>query len=118
MTARATLPAKRTGESFVIEYPPKSATFFRVQVSEYPDGQLGEVFINGAKPNSSIDNVASDIAILISLLLQHGAAAAAIGHALRRNPDGTRASIAGVVVDALSALDRGEQPDMVRGARS
>jgi hypothetical protein len=38
---------------------------------------------------------------LISLLLQRGAMPAEIGHALRRAPNGTAASLIGAVVDRL-----------------
>lgn len=111
MTQRAPLPARRDAESFDVEH---NGQRFRVQVSEYPDGQLGEVFVNTHKNDGTLNAYAGDIAILISLLLQHGVLPAAIGHALRRNPDESRASVAGVVADALAALDRGEQPNMIR----
>jgi hypothetical protein len=38
------------------------------------------------------------------LLLQHGATPAEIGHALRRAPDGTAASLVGAVVDRLAEM--------------
>lgn len=65
-------------------------------------GPIMEVFINGQKPNSPIDTLVGDGAILMSLLLQHGCAIEIITHAMRRNPDGTPASPLGVAADLLA----------------
>jgi crossover junction endodeoxyribonuclease RuvC len=72
-----------------------------MQIGRFPDGVQGEVFLDAAKQNSALDALAADAAILISLLLQHGATPAEIGHTLRRAPDGTAASLIGAVVDRL-----------------
>ena len=54
-----------------------------------------------------LDAFAADAAILVSLLLQHSTATPAeIGHALRRAPDGTAASLVGAVVDRLAEMGR------------
>jgi hypothetical protein len=53
---------------------------FRMQVGCFPDGALGEVFVDATKPNSALDALAADAAILLSLLLQHGATPVEIGH--------------------------------------
>lgn len=117
---RAALPARRGGESFEVEFPAGSRLRHRLQVNRFGADagdvadQLAEVFVNSSKPNSPIDAVGGDFAILISLLLQHRVPLARIGHALRREADNSRASIAGVIVDALAAIERGEQPDMIR----
>jgi hypothetical protein len=77
---------------------------FRVNIGLMNEaGAPGEIFVNAHRVDSTLDSLAGDIAILISLLLQHGATAAAIGHALRRNPNGSRASLAGVLVDRVAA---------------
>jgi hypothetical protein len=47
---------------------------------------------------------AADSAILISLLLQYDATPAEIGHALRRAPNGSAASLIGAVVDRLAEM--------------
>jgi hypothetical protein len=99
---RAALPNKRQGESFAIEHV---GLRFRLQVNEYPDGRIGEVFLNWEKSDTAVDALGGDFAILISLLLQHGMTAAQIGHALRRNSRGEPQTIAGTVVDFVAALD-------------
>jgi hypothetical protein len=75
---------------------------FRMQVGHFPDGTLGEIFLDAIKQNSTLDAFAADAAILISLLLQHGVLPEAIGHALRRTPNGAPASLIGAVVDLIA----------------
>jgi hypothetical protein len=74
---------------------------YRCHIGRFPDGGVAELFLDSAKPNSALDAFAADSAILISLLLQHGATPAEIGHALRRNPDGTPASLIGAAIDLI-----------------
>jgi hypothetical protein len=78
---------------------------YRLHVGRFPSGALAEVFVDSSKPNSTMDAFAADAAILISLLLQHGATPNEIGHALRRNPNGAAASLIGAVVDALQVIE-------------
>ena len=96
--SRRRLPQRRDAIAVELEH---AGHHFRMQIGCFPDGALGEVFLDAAKQNSALDALAADAAILISLLLQHGATAAEIGHALRRAPDGTAASLIGAVVDRL-----------------
>lgn len=51
-----------------------------------------EVFLNGQKANSQLDVLASDGAILMSLLIQYGCPPEDIHHAMKRNSDGSPAS--------------------------
>jgi hypothetical protein len=55
-------------------------------------GPIAEIFVNAQKVNSPLDVLASDGAILMSMLLQYGCPPADIAHAMKRNPDGTPAS--------------------------
>lgn len=55
-------------------------------------GSIIEVFLNGQKANSQLDVLASDGAILMSMLIQYGCPPADIFHAMKRNPDGSAAS--------------------------
>ncbi|MDX3971133.1 MAG: hypothetical protein QHD01_31695 [Bradyrhizobium sp.] len=55
-------------------------------------GPIVEVFLNAQKVNSAVDVLASDGAILMSLLIQYGCPPADIFHAMKRNPDGSPAS--------------------------
>jgi hypothetical protein len=96
--SRRRLPQRRAAIAVEVEH---AGHHFRMQIGRFPDGALGEVFLDAAKQNSALDALAADAAILISLLLQHGATPAEIGHALRRASDGTAASLIGAVVDRL-----------------
>ena len=103
MMARRRLPNRRSAIALEIEH---AGHRFRMHVGHFPDGVIGEIFIDSAKQNSALDAFGADAAIIISLLLQHGAAPAEIGHALRRSPDGVPASLIGAAVDGLAALER------------
>src|SRR5262245_57560260 len=98
MTARRRLPHRRGAVALDIEHADHR---YRMHLGYFPDGAVGEVFVDPAKQNSMLDAFAADAAILVSLLLQHGATPAELGHALRRAPDGSAASLVGVVVDRL-----------------
>ena len=100
---RRKLPQRRGALAIEFEH---AGHRFRMQIGCFPDGALGEVFLDAAKPNSGLDAFAADAAVLLSLLLQHGALPAEIGHALRRSPNGAPASLIGAVVDELHATDR------------
>jgi hypothetical protein len=102
MTLRRRLPQRRGAIAVGLEH---AGHHFRMQIGHFQDGALGEVFVDAAKPNSTLDALAADSAILVSLLLQHGATPGEIGHALRRAPDGTAASLIGAVVDRLCAME-------------
>lgn len=105
---RALLPSNRPSEAFGFEH---LGHRFRIQVSFYPGSTvIGEVFVNAEKTDSAIEALGGDVAILLSLLLQHGAMPATIGHALRRNPNGSRASLIGALVDELAARYPAEDP--------
>ena len=114
MTLRRRLPQRRGAIAVELEH---AGHHFRMQIGCFPDGALGEVFLDAAKQNSGLDAFAADAAILVSLLLQHGATPAEIGHALRRAPDGTAASLVGAVVDRLAEMGRhdGARPAALRG---
>lgn len=98
---RARLPNRRGATALELEH---AGHRYRMHVGYFSDGSIGELFLDAAKQNSGLDAFASDAAILVSLLLQHGASPAEIGHALRRAPNGEPASLIGAAVDQLSSL--------------
>jgi hypothetical protein len=100
VSARRRLPMRRGAVALELEH---GGHRFRLQIGRYPDGALGEVFVDMHKGGSTLDALAADAAILISLLLQHGASPGEVGHALRHAPDGAPASLIGAVVDLLRA---------------
>ena len=108
MNARRRLPHRRGAVALDIEH---AGHRYRMHVGYFPDGAVGEVFLDATKQNSMLDAFAADAAILLSLLLQYGALPNEIGHALRRAPDGTAASLIGAVVDWLSVTDKETRSD-------
>lgn len=108
MSGRMSLPARRHAESLAFEY---DGHRFRVMIgcdpvelTETGAALPAEVFVNADLVESGLDALAGDIAILISLLLQYGAEPKAIGHALRRNPNSSRASLVGALVDCVAGF--------------
>ena len=103
MILRRRLPQRRGAIAVELEH---AGHHFRMQIGCFPDGAVGEVFLDATKQNSMLDAFAADAAILLSLLLQYGALPDEIGHALRRSPNGVPASLIGAVVDELHATER------------
>lgn len=101
MTARSTLPYRRSCESFELNHGGQNA-MFHVTLGRYPDGTIGEVFISGAKAGSEVEAVARDGAVLLSIALQFGVPLETIKHALTREHDGASSTIIGAVVDRLT----------------
>jgi hypothetical protein len=97
---RKTLPNRRRAETVKFEHAGSS---FTMTVGYYPNGQVGEIFVNAARANSALDAFISDAAILVSLCLQRGASLAEIRHALKRDSRGLAASPIGAAVDRIGA---------------
>lgn len=92
---RERLPNRRASNSFVFEH---QATTYTATISYFPGtNRLAEIFLDHARPNSQLAEHASDCAVLVSLLLQHGVTAAAIRH-----------SISGPISSALALV--GDEP--------
>jgi len=96
---RQRLPNRRAARAFTFLH---GGLPYRAHVGFFADGSPAELFLDG-KPDSAVDAFAADGAILISLLLQHGATVAEIGHAVRRTPNGEAASPIGAALDQLAA---------------
>jgi hypothetical protein len=80
---RKTLPNRRRAETIAFE---RDGARFVLTAGFYPDGRLGEIFLNADRANSLLDFLMSDAAILASLALQYGAPIDEIRHALKREP--------------------------------
>ena len=98
---RRTLPQRRACETFDLRFWSQN---FTITVGRYPDGTLGEVFIDGGKTGQDIQSTARDAAVVISLALQHGVPVEAIRHAVTRNSNGEAGSILGATVDCLATV--------------
>lgn len=96
---RNILPQRRAAENFAVEQDGQRAV---VTIGYYPDGSVGEVFINAPKVGSSLESTARDGAVLISLGLQYGVPLDVMRHAITRNTDGSASTIVGAAIDKLA----------------
>jgi hypothetical protein len=78
-----------------------------IGLGHYDDGRLGEIFIDPDDINKA--PLLRDVAILISLCLQHGADIKTIRKSITRAEDGhTPISIIGGAIDAAAELEEGK----------
>jgi ribonucleoside-diphosphate reductase alpha chain len=74
---------------------------FTAGVGRYPDGRIGELFIDNHKAGSAIGTLARDLAIAFSFAVQHGADAHAIRRALCRDSAGRALGPLGEILDLI-----------------
>jgi hypothetical protein len=99
MSARCRLPDRRSSESFSFEI---GGLRFTATVSRFPDGRIGELFLNNHKQGNQSDTNARDSAIILSIALQHGADIEIIRHALCRDSQGRALGPLGAALDLLA----------------
>ncbi|KRA44681.1 hypothetical protein [Devosia sp. Root635] len=113
---REALPQRRYAEGFDLAFPRFTDKFYTVTIGCHPDGRLAEVFINAhTKVGSDGDLAARDVAILISMSLQHGATVEGLAHAMTHDASGKPEGLAGIVLAELvkwQALNRVERADV------
>lgn len=101
---RDSLPNRRSSLNFTIEHQGER---YHVTAGEYRDGRIGEIFINriysktSAKVGTLLDDACRDLAILISMALQHGAKLETVHHAVTRDEEGLPSTIIGAIVDQI-----------------
>jgi hypothetical protein len=99
---RARLPARRRAETFELEV---GSLRYTCTVGRFPDGSVGEVFLQSRKPGSQSDFNARDSAIVCSLALQHGVALGAIRWALLRDSRGNASTPLGAALDRIAEVE-------------
>jgi hypothetical protein len=99
LSQRDRLPDRRACETSTFEH---GGAAFTMTEGRYPDGRIGELFINAAHANSALDALASDAAIAISFALQHGADLDLIRAAMKRNSQGLPSSPIGEALDRIA----------------
>jgi hypothetical protein len=100
-TYRDLLPQRRECSTFTMRYGGQN-TEFTITTGHYEDGEIGEVFVNGAKAGSEMESVTRDAAVLLSLAIQHGVPIKTIKHAITRDRDGQATTIIGAVIDKIT----------------
>ena len=96
--SRNRLPNRRACETIAFE---RNGSRYQMTVGYFPDGRIGEVFLNADRSDSLLDVLASDAAIAVSLALQHGAPLDEIRHALKRDGRGNAAGPIGAALDLI-----------------
>lgn len=102
---RELLPSRRNSLNFTIEHQGER---YHVTQGEYEDGRCGEIFINrifsktSAKVGTLLDDACRDLAILMSMALQHGANLITVRHAVTRDGEGLPSTIIGAIVDQMA----------------
>lgn len=97
--SRERLPNRRAGETIGFEF---RGAPYRVCFSRFADGRPAEVFIDcQARGLTPLDCDAKDVAVVLSLALQHGAPVHEIRAALTRESTGAPVGIAGAVLDLI-----------------
>ena len=96
--ARKRLPNRRPAETIAFE---RDGSRYQMTVGYFPDGTVGEAFLNADRADSLLDVMTSDSAILASLALQHGCTLDTIRHAIKRDSSGTAASPIGEALDRI-----------------
>jgi hypothetical protein len=97
-TARERLQNRRASTNFELEV---AGLRYVATVSYYPNGHIGELFINNHKSNSAADTNARDAAIVFSFAIQYGADPEAIRAALSRDSRGRASGPLGAALDRL-----------------
>lgn len=95
---RETLPNDRVGVGFDLI---SRGMLFTATIGFYPDGRPAELFLNARKLSTDVDHDARDLAIIVSIALQHGARLSDLARAMTRGADGRPHGLAGHALDAM-----------------
>jgi ribonucleoside-diphosphate reductase alpha chain len=99
---RERLPNRRISETFELEI---AGLRYTCTIGRFPDGRIGEIFLNNQKSNSAADANARDSAIVFSIAVQHGADVETIRRALCRDSHGDASGPLGEALDCIAGDD-------------
>src|SRR5262249_34496506 len=105
VSERECLRNRRASQSFEFEI---AGLRYTATVSLYPDGRVGEIFLQNHKPGSQSDSNARDAAVAASLALQFGCPLDVLRRALLRDSQGNPSTPLGAALDIISNMARGE----------
>jgi hypothetical protein len=75
-----------------------------ISVGFSADGSPLEIFARAGRPDSDLDCVVDDVALILSRALQHGDQLSSIARSVGRLPGGEPSSVAGAIIDAAILL--------------
>ncbi|WP_331326476.1 hypothetical protein [Methylobacterium fujisawaense] len=103
--SRAQLTNRRSHEAFDFVFsrgPNRPGYTYTCGYGVDVDGRISEIFLDSHKLASDLTDDARDMAVLLSIALQHGVPLAQIRHAVTRIEDGEPVGLAGRVLDELA----------------
>ncbi len=98
---RRRLPDRRNAVLVDVEH---QGSAFTVSAGLYSAGQVGELFVSGARSGSDLAALVDDAAVLASIALQYGAPLEVLAGAMGRHGDRTPASVLGCALDRVVEL--------------
>jgi hypothetical protein len=101
---RQPLPSRRQNKSIELVF---DGVRYQLTVGFYENGRIGEVWLNGPRPDSALYHITQDGCVLLSHLLQRFTSPEAILDSLPRAADGQPASVLGAIVLRLIELGGG-----------
>jgi hypothetical protein len=102
-TTRNRLPNRRSAEASELAFGQLHYTY---TAGRFPDGSVGEIFLQSHKPGSQSDANARDAAVAASLALEYGCPLHGLQRALLRDAQGRPSTPLGTAIDHL--LDHGQ----------
>jgi hypothetical protein len=100
---RQRLPNRRRSERLSLSF---GSIPYVVSYSTFDDGRLGELFIDAAMSGDPLNVLGRDMAITVSLALQHGCSASELSQALERHSDGSAAGPLAAILDLIGEEQR------------
>lgn len=98
---RDNLPSRRPSETVEFEC---RGIGYTASVGFYPDGRLGEAFLDGVKAGTDAQINAKDGAVFLSIALQYGVPLAVLRHAAGRDDEGRPQGPLGALLDVMADL--------------
>lgn len=102
---REPLPKRRKNQSIELVFDEMR---FQLTLGFYANGRIGEVWLNGPRPDSALYHITQDGCVLISHLLQRFASPHALFDSIPRREDGSPASVIGAIIELLASLPEPE----------
>jgi hypothetical protein len=100
---RQHLPKRRENRSFVLQMSDRFNYTITLGYDGVCDGQPHEVFVDCNKLTTDMDTAGRDLAVVLSIALQHGATIEELAKSITRDEDGNPCGIAGAILDAIPA---------------
>ena len=104
VASRAVLRNRRSHEAFDFVFsrgPHDMGTSYTVGLGRYDDGRPAEVFLDCHKLSSAMTDDARDVAVSLSIQLQHGVPLGVLAAAVARHEDGRPCGLTGRLIEAL-----------------